>query len=172
MRKQLYLALIQRLKEIKNENGEQTFKHLDLWNEQVVFLEQEEPFDLPAVFIEFLPIQWQTANDGAQTSVAQFRLHVITSSKGSARDGSAYQAESLELFDLIESVNHALFKLSGDGFRATQRIRSDTNHNHEELIESMETYQVSAVDISGRQQWQKAMPDIKIEATVDHSSSR
>ena len=150
MRKQLYLAIIERLKTIKNENGEQVFKHFDLWNEQVVFIEQEEPFDTPAVFIEFPAINWQTANDGTQTSVMQFRLHVITSYKGSPCDGSIYQTESLELFDLLDSINRALFKLSGDFFRSTTRVRSDTNHNHEDLIESLETFQVSVSDISAR----------------------
>lgn len=150
MRKQLYLAIIERLKTIKDENEEQVFKHFDLWNEQVVFIEQEEPFDTPAVFIEFPAINWQTANDGTQTSVMQFRLHVITSFNGSARDGSTYQAEALKLFDLLDSINNALYKLSGDYFRATTRIRSDTNHNHEELVESLETFQVSVSDISAR----------------------
>lgn len=150
MRKQLYLAIIDRLKQIKDENGEPKIKHFDLWNEQVTFIEQEEPFDLPAVFIEFLPIQWRTANDGTQTAEVQFRLHIITPFKGAAGDGSMYQTEALELFDLLDNVNKVMFKMSGDYFRSTLRVRSDTNHNHEELIESLETYQVSVADISGR----------------------
>ena len=150
MRKQLYLAVIDRLKQIKDENGEPKIKHFDLWNEQVAFIEQEAPFDLPAVFIEFLPIQWRTANDGTQTADVQFRLHIVTPFRGAAGDNSMYQTEALELFDLLDVVNKTLFKMSGDCFRSTMRIRSDTNHNHEELVESLETFQVCVSDISAR----------------------
>lgn len=59
MRKQLYLSVIEKLKEIKDMKGDSQFHHFDLWNEQVVFLEQEEAFELPAAFIEFLPVRWQ-----------------------------------------------------------------------------------------------------------------
>ena len=60
MRRMLYLGLTERLKELKEENGNPVIRHIDLWNEQVEFIEQEEPFDTPAVFIEFRPVQWRT----------------------------------------------------------------------------------------------------------------
>lgn len=150
MRKLLYLAVIERLKQIKDANGEPAIRFFDLWNEQVTFIEQEGPFELPAVFIEFLPIQWQTSNDGTQTANVQFRLHIVTPFNGKASDRSIYQKEALELFDLLDSVNRVLYKMSGECYRSTTRVRSDTNHNHEELIESLETFQVCVADISGR----------------------
>lgn len=60
MRKMLYLGLMQHLLELKDENGEPVVRHIDLWNEQVEFIEQEEPFDTPAVFIELRPTSWIT----------------------------------------------------------------------------------------------------------------
>lgn len=51
MRKFLYLSLMERLKQLTDETGEPVIKTFDLWNEQVSFLEQEEAFETPAVFI-------------------------------------------------------------------------------------------------------------------------
>lgn len=58
MRKFLYLSLMERLKQLTDETGEPVIKTFDLWNEQVSFLEQEEAFETPAVFIEFRPVKW------------------------------------------------------------------------------------------------------------------
>ena len=47
MRKELYKALCERLKTVDN------VKHIDLWNNNVEFIEQESAWQRPAVFIEF-----------------------------------------------------------------------------------------------------------------------
>lgn len=150
MRKQLYLSIIERLKEIKDMNGEPLIRHFDLWNEQVVFLEQEEAFEFPAAFIEFLPVRWKQLNDGTQEAAIQFRVHIVTDFKGSSADGSAYQKNALELFDLLDQVNANLSGMKGENFRGMFRIESSTNHNHEEVIESLETFQVNVTDKSGK----------------------
>ena len=52
MRKELYRLLCSELKAID------LIKHIDLWNHNVEFIEQEENWERPAVFVEFCPIQW------------------------------------------------------------------------------------------------------------------
>lgn len=96
MRRMLYLGLTEALKELKDDGGQPLIRHIDLWNEQVEFIEQEEPFDTPAVFIEFRPVQWRTLGGTTQQADVPFRLHVVTKWQGSARDGSVFQEESLE----------------------------------------------------------------------------
>lgn len=150
MRKQLYLAVIERLKTIVNESGEQTLRHFDLWNENVAFIEQEAIFAMPAVFVEFLPIDWKSLGGGVQSAQIQFRLHIVTNTKGSAADGSTYQPDALQLFDLLDDVHRALSGFRGSHFRQLQRVASHTNHNHEELIESIETFAVNVDDVSGQ----------------------
>ena len=48
MRRFLYLSLIERLKQLTDRDGKPVIRTFDLWNEQISFLEQEEPFDAPA----------------------------------------------------------------------------------------------------------------------------
>lgn len=150
MRKQLYLSVIERLKEIKDMKGDSLFRHFDLWNEQVVFLEQEEAFEFPAAFIEFLPVRWNQLSDGIQEAAVQLRIHIVTDFKGPSADGSVYQKDALGLFDLMDRVNASLSGMKGENFRGMFRIESSTNHNHEEVIESIETFQVNVTDKSGK----------------------
>ena len=150
MRKQLYLSVIEKLKEIKDMKGDSQFHHFDLWNEQVVFLEQEEAFELPAAFIEFLPVRWKQLSDGIQEAAVQLRILRVTNFKGLSADGSTYQKDALEFFDLIDQVNASLSGMKGENFRGMFRTESYTNHNHEEVIESIETFQVNVTDKSGK----------------------
>ena len=48
MRKELYNILCKELKEV----GGGLIKHIDLWNHNVEFIEQEENWERPAVFVE------------------------------------------------------------------------------------------------------------------------
>lgn len=105
MRRMLYLGLTESLKELKDESGQPLIRHIDLWNEQVEFIEQEEPFDTLAVFIEFRPVQWRTLGGTTQQADVPFRLHVVTKWQGSARDGSMFQDESLARFDLLDKID-------------------------------------------------------------------
>ena len=150
MRKQLYLAIIERLKSVVNEEENPVLKHFDLWNENVAFIEQEAIFDTPAVFIEFLPIKWQSLGGGVQSATIEFRLHIVTQVKGSAADGASFQPDALELFDLLDAIHRALSGYRGQHFRQMVRASSHTNHNHEELIESIEAFTVTVDDVSGK----------------------
>ena len=51
-RQELYAALVGQLKNIPE------VKHVDLWNENVVYADQDEPWQRPAVFIELGVIDW------------------------------------------------------------------------------------------------------------------
>lgn len=51
------------------------------------------------------------------------------------------QESSLEVFDLCEDVRNALIGLSGDSFIGLKLARSYTNHNHEDLVESIEVFE-------------------------------
>ena len=61
MRKFLYLSIIEKLKQLTDPDGNPVIRTFDLWNEQVEYIEQEEVFDTPAVFIEFRPVTWTTS---------------------------------------------------------------------------------------------------------------
>ena len=105
MRKELYRMLCDRLKEV----GGGAIKHIDLWNHNVEFIEQEENWERPAVFIEFRPIKWNAIVNGLEyRAEPEVALHVVTDWKGGTSDGSQFQEEGLEVFDLLDEIHAAL----------------------------------------------------------------
>ncbi len=104
MRKLLYLDIKNHLKTIQNELGEQLFKHFDLWNKQMEFIEQETPFECPAVFVEFMPMAWRTLGNRMQDCTLNVRLHIVTEWHNNTADYSPYEEQALEFLDIIDRV--------------------------------------------------------------------
>lgn len=69
-RQELYAALVEQLKNIPE------VKHVDLWNENVVYADQDEPWQRPAVFIELGVIDWTTIQ-GALRGNGDIKLHTV-----------------------------------------------------------------------------------------------
>lgn len=146
MRKEIYLAIIERLKTIVDGAGTAKIKHYDLWNMNVEYIDQETVWDMPAVFVEFAPIQWKEAGNGCQQATVTIALHIATPYEGAAADGSIAQSDALGYFELLDDIHKALYGLKGSGFNALKRVSSQTNHNHEEIIESIETFSCMVID--------------------------
>ena len=72
-------------------------------------------------------------------------LHVVTDWQGSSASGSAFMEESLSVFDLLEEIHRALTCMEGETFLEFDLVESRTNHNHDEIIENIETYQCVAI---------------------------
>ncbi|MCR4699747.1 MAG: hypothetical protein K5757_02165 [Bacteroidaceae bacterium] len=141
MRKELYLKLCERLKTV----GDGAIKYIDLWNHNVEFIEQEEQWERPAVFIEFQPIQWNAIQPGVEyRAEAVVNLHVVTDWQGSSSADSEFINDSLSVFELLEEIHSALTCMEGESFAEFDLVGSTTSHNHEELLESIETYQCVA----------------------------
>ena len=141
MRKELYNALCKELKEV--EGG--AIKHIDLWNHNVEYIEQEENWARPAAFVEFCPIQWQpTVNGVRYVAEPLVRLHIVTDWAGAANDGSPFKEEALKVFDLTDDIHRRLAGLEGETFKDFDLVESVTNHNHEEIVETIETYRCVA----------------------------
>lgn len=129
------------------EGWERAIKHIDLWNHNVEFIEQEDQWERPAVFVEFLPIQWRQVKTGSSisyTSRCRLSLHVVTDWHGSSSADSDFREKSLEVFDLLTSIHLCLHGMSGQSFNSLDLVESLTNHNHDELLENIEVYECVA----------------------------
>ena len=72
MRKQIFQAICVRLTERVPDI------HIDLWNNNVQTLNGGAVWPLPAVFVEFEPIEWRQQNNGARRGDVAVRLHLVT----------------------------------------------------------------------------------------------
>ncbi|MBT0708807.1 hypothetical protein INE90_01135 [Bacteroides uniformis] len=119
--------------------------HVDLWNHNVEFIEQEEGWARPAVFVEFCPIRWNAVVHGVEYRAEPLvKLHVVTDWAGSSSAGSVHRDESLEVFGLLDVLHERLSCLEGETFTCFDLVESQTNHNHEDIVESIEVYQCVA----------------------------
>lgn len=110
------------------------------------FIEQEENWERPAVFVEFQPIQWNAILPGAEYRAEPLvSLHVVTDWQESSAVGSAFMDESFSVFDLLEVIHLQLACKRGKTFLEFDLVESRTSHNHEEIIENIETYQCVAI---------------------------
>lgn len=140
MRKELYEKLCKELGAIAE------IKHIDLWNHNVEFIEQEESWDRPAVFVEFCPIRWTAIVSGVEyRAEPQVKLHIVTDWKGSSSAGSVFREEALEVFDLPELIHGQLSCMEGETFTEFDLVESQTNHNHEDIVENVEVYSCVAI---------------------------
>ena len=135
MRKEIYKMLCERLGNIPE------IKYIDLWNHNVEFIEQEDNWERPAVFVELCPINWEATVAGMRyVTEAKVNLHVVTDWLGSSAANSDQREESLTVFDLLEKIHTALADVDGEHFKEFDISNSTTNHNHEDILESIETY--------------------------------
>lgn len=136
MRKEIYRGIIEALAEVPE------VRHIDLWNRQVEFLEEESPFEMPAVFVEFGQVDWQQLAgpglcwDGRGTVI----LHIVTPWAGSAASASPDLEMNLAAWDIPEKIHGKLEGLFGDHFCRMTLSQTHTNHDHEDVVENIEVY--------------------------------
>lgn len=138
MRKELYKAIIESLSAIDE------IKHIDLWNRNVEFIEEDSAFEMPAVFIEFAPINWQrlSGRDRIWKGSGNVNLHIVSEWHGSAAAGSEELETNLAALDLADKIHDALEGMSGTQYRDMALVQTQTNHNHEDIYENIEVYNV------------------------------
>lgn len=123
---------------IEHEGGEKVnyvFRHFDLWNHNVEFIDQEDQWDTPAIFFDFQDLKYDT---GQGVRRANFVVHLhIVSGVDYRYDG---QNEANSLFDLLDLPYKLLHYYNGHGLTGITHIGSQTNNDHEQLIESIESF--------------------------------
>lgn len=158
MRKQLFLAIVERLRKLED------VKFIDLWNEQIATIQTGSTWRQPAVFIEFEPYDVHQQGNRVRTANINIRLHIVTRAvTHNGSDDKQRMAQALEVFDTIEKIDAAINGLAGEYFSSFMLIASATNHNHAELIESIETFTTRVTDTSAaRQHAPHILTDVEI----------
>ena len=87
------------------ETPDYAIRHIGLWNRQVEFIEQEEHFSMPAVFVEFGKMSWRHQQGGLQDTDFTVGLHVLTAALPEGYDGEEFH------LDLLDKINRCLHGL-------------------------------------------------------------
>lgn len=122
---------------LKNKlNTALTIPFIDLWNEEIDMYREEHSIPFPAVFIEFLPITWNTiGNSNTQHGYGTVKVYVIqniiTDSATINGADMTTQTATLDRFNLIQHVHDELQKFSTPFFDELDRVASYLDHNHD-----------------------------------------
>ena len=132
VREDLYMRISEALEDIEE------VRHIDLWNRNVEFIEEEEAWDRPAVFIEILPIRWDRLESRVEYRCEpRVHLHIVTD----WTEGSEGHPGIGRLLSLPEKIHQKLAGLNGETFYQLDLVESITNHNHGEIVEMIEAYE-------------------------------
>jgi hypothetical protein len=156
MRTELYKAIGDRLlnltglddesvRAISDDKGKPIIKHVDLWNRNVEFIEEDDPFPMPAVFVEFGEILWtpfKTGSGEGYRGNCEVRLHIVTRYQGSSAHGSKHMKDALDDIELSPRIQRALTGLRGETYDNFRIVATHTNHDHEEIVEAIDIYSV------------------------------
>jgi hypothetical protein len=120
-------------------------KHIDLYNAQYENSEKEDPFNTPAVFIEYLDGNWDDMTSGIQQHVSGFILHVVSDTYDRTANidlkTEEKQLELLEHLTIDSKVHSAVKGFVPDGCHASMhRIYTDHDTNHDQIMIVKHTY--------------------------------
>lgn len=159
MDKNLYLEIIRTVATIKDHDDQPVIRHIDLWNRNIEFIDQDQPWQRPAVFVEFMPAQWQhlkpspgTATRHIMKSQATLRLHVVTdwhthpTTDTTPSRMARYHGDSTtpDRFDITTLIAQAVMTISGDTFSHLLLTESAYSHDHEDIVEDILTFTYTA----------------------------
>ena len=147
MRKIIYQTIENALLSILDENQQPVINHVSLWNNQLLYAEEEQPFNTPAVFIEFRDIPWSILPHGRREALVTVILHVVTDSR------LGRWSEAVEVFDLLDQINAALHGLTysdenGNTMDSLTCTLSSTDSSFDELQDNIESYTTHVTDTS------------------------
>ncbi|HON52641.1 MAG TPA: hypothetical protein P5243_09015 [Bacteroidales bacterium] len=145
MRDLLYKEIVARLKAItivdneyiiNTENTSPAIQHFGIWNEQLQNIEAEIPFYTPAIFIEFMPINWTALGNNVKDSVVQIVLHTLTDIDYST------STDTIDAFAIENAIQLCLEGFKSDNIGGFTLEESITDTNFAEIMHNKERYAV------------------------------
>lgn len=137
----------------KFTNGNSNARMVDLWNDEIDMYRDEHPILFPAVFVEFMPVEWQTIGTGkTQHGTGTIKIHIAQNiiADSSAVDGNDLPdvQDALIRFDFIQEVHDILQGFKVAYFASLERIGTTIDHNHDGIILDVVEYNTIFFDVS------------------------
>lgn len=100
-------------------------KWMDLWRNQVGFLETEDPFPAPALFFAFRIAGAEDAGQRVQRLRVQLTVYLYYETLAGSQHDSWNQADALKFLELISEVFAALHGTDGVNYSQMRRLSLD-----------------------------------------------
>ncbi|MGJ1198855.1 hypothetical protein ACR777_05465 [Sphingobacterium spiritivorum] len=137
--------------------------HVDLWNEQIMNIEEEVPFLRPAVFIEFGIVEWTRVNKTQKSGNVPLRLHLVTDCYDFQADG----ADALQSLDLLNELEGFMDGSALPGCTPMLNTNTQIDNNHGNLIENITSYSFDYTKcIPSKKNLVPVTPNLQVEGEI------
>ncbi|MBX7204164.1 MAG: hypothetical protein K1X81_01955 [Bacteroidia bacterium] len=113
--KDLYLEIADKLAEIEG------IKWVDLWHNQITFLDDEHEFPTPAIFLAFRTIATEDAGQKLQTIRLQVEAYLYYETFADTYKDSVNQDSALAFLEHLNSIYAKLHATTGDNYSEMRR---------------------------------------------------
>lgn len=146
--KDLYLELC----ELINEKIA-AIKWIDLWHNQVNFLDTEHPFPSPALFLSFRIVRVENMGKKTQKVVLQVTTRLFFETMADTYHGAFNQESALSFLDILTGVYSILHGSSGTNYSSMTRtgLTSEDTGSSGNLY--MQAFECTLIDYSATKQW-------------------
>lgn len=115
MIKALYLELSNKLAQLDN------IRWVDLWHEQVTFMEDEHPFPAPAIFLSFRLLDSEEMGELVQNGLMQVEVYLFYETMSDSYVGSVNQQSATSFLELLENIYKSLQGSRGENYSEMRR---------------------------------------------------
>lgn len=117
--KDLYIELAEKLDAIPE------VKWIDLWHNQISFLETEHPFPTPAIFLGFRSLQIADLGNKVQNVQLQVEVYLFFESFLDTFKDAWNQEDALGFLNTLDAINKELHASHGQNYSAMRRTGLD-----------------------------------------------
>lgn len=97
-------------------------KWVDMWHNQINFLEEEYAFPFPAVFLSFRAGDMDDIGNGDQNINTFIDVYLAFETLADTYQGAFNQQSALEFGDILQKIHQTLHTRQGDNFGALRRV--------------------------------------------------
>ena len=159
--KELYIELATLLSSIEQ------VKWVDLWSEQIDILENDLPFPVPAVFLEFSSNGITDLGNNSQSINMQVDVIILDETMSNTFHGSSNQNTALKFMDIMELVNAKLHGSKGNHYGGMRRLDFRPERMGTAQLAYRAVYECTATDMSAANETDTVTgDDIQINRTT------
>ena len=114
--KELYLEIANKVADIEG------IKWVDLWHNQINFLEDEHQFPAPAVFLSFRSLAIEDLAEKMQNVSLQIEVYLFYETFADTYKGSVNQQSAFEFIELMKGIYVALHGTNGTNYDNMRRV--------------------------------------------------
>lgn len=125
-------------------------KHVDLWSEQIGFMEQEHPFKAPAVFFSYRMLSADDQGKKIQQLRLQTEIYLYFETFADTKRGSKRQEKALNFLDLLTRINACFHGSHGKYFGEMRRTGFDPVETGTANLLYVQRYELTVNDASAQ----------------------